>query len=212
MRSRNVGFTLIELLVVIAIIAILASLLLPALAQAKAKAFGTKCLGNLKQIGLASLMYGDDYDGALPRSSHQGQSWVGSLQPYTDGTNLWRCPKDTNLQRRYSYAINDFVLPPDATAGLLDFSKAATILDPTETLFMAECADGYANSDHFHFTDSDDGDYSETGFPQQVAVRRHLTSANYVFVDGRVEQLSWSNTKLKLNRTGSRFVNPAGKP
>src|SRR5512146_1538478 len=60
------GFTLIELLVVIAIIAILAAILFPVFAKAREQARKTACISNIKQLGLASLMYVQDYDETFP--------------------------------------------------------------------------------------------------------------------------------------------------
>jgi len=117
--TQKNGFTLIELLVVIAIIAILAAVLFPVFVQAKAKARQISCLSNLKQLGLAMLMYVQDYDDTFPPfgyridATHYQYWWgmeigawyygapfdaldydmrKGLLEPYKRSTAILRCP------------------------------------------------------------------------------------------------------------------------
>jgi prepilin-type N-terminal cleavage/methylation domain-containing protein/prepilin-type processing-associated H-X9-DG protein len=135
MNRLQRGFTLIELLVVIAIIAILAAILFPVFAQAREKARSITCLSNTKQMGLAIMMYGQDYDEAFPLSVNTPYTafgsdtffanWIDLVQPYVKNYDMMYCPnspyKSRDILNGFDYWMSYGALPTADSFGLPNF-------------------------------------------------------------------------------------------
>lgn len=146
-ESSTKGFTLIELLVVIAIIAILASILFPVFAQAREKARAITCVSNLDQLGIAMMMYEQDYDEILPGPLvgygdggpgitdpvNQPMTWDRLIYPYTKNNGIITCPSDIyspSVMTKMGMEKRSYTMP-----GNMGWCWACSSTDPSHNCF-----------------------------------------------------------------------------
>ena len=204
-QANHRGFTLIELLVVIAIIAILASMLLPSLSKAKDAAQAIKCLSNLKQHGVAAMMYTGDNNQHMPPNYRYGTvDWGGSQVTINQGYDAFlfdnnfgafqECPKDVAIRapgstnsgnRSYSVCVINWT----ASFTAIPLYRAAT---PAQNPYLSEF---YYNG---CFGTKNSGFGSEIKYDDTLinavtylwrggAPMYHNNSGNFLYFDGHVK-------------------------
>ena len=206
-------FTLIELLVVIAIIALLAALLAPALTQARSRAASSSCLNNLRQTGIMSMDYAQNYNENMPtitmapkwgeksgnKDSIKAYGWTYLLALNSNPSNpdsfksIFRCPREE--RREFSYAQNTRELnKKDKDGGsacnytawhLTEFSKAA--VSASKLIFVEESL--YTS---YSETDCDQDNYSQD--TRLTSTERH-GNANIIFADMHAAGLRFFDTE-----------------
>jgi prepilin-type N-terminal cleavage/methylation domain-containing protein/prepilin-type processing-associated H-X9-DG protein len=218
MKKQTGGFTLIELLVVIAIIAVLAAIIFPVFSNVRKRAHQTTCLSNLRQIGMATMMYAQDHDdhllwGGDPEDLHGG-GWSGDdavkiatmkpqhkiLFPYLKNNEIWHCPSDFGFDK--SGLFDDSFLSAHPSSFIQYSSSYYThtylilLQKPISTMQIT-------------FSDGKTGGSADIGFFFDAKGSWHGGSegdfknyrSNVSFLDGHAKSLSFAEySKLWTNR------------
>jgi len=224
-KKHRTGFTLIELLVVIAIIAILAAILFPVFAKVREKARQISCASNLKQLGLATAQYVEDYDEVYPgyivNTAPHGSiiGWRTVLTPYVKSIAVFECPSnpyynstdpsqqpDWDLAAGYhrSYAVNPDVMPDLVDNPTMPFPESK-LDQPAGTFLVGESISELAFMSESAFTD-------EAGVPNQywIEFAGHTGFSNWLFCDGHVKAMAPASTCN--NTTDIWDINTGGDP
>jgi prepilin-type N-terminal cleavage/methylation domain-containing protein/prepilin-type processing-associated H-X9-DG protein len=195
-QTKRSALTLLELLIVVSIIAVLAAMTVPSLTSAKARARTVHCKNNIKNLGLAALLYAGDFENELPpRSIHP--SWIQLLAPYYVVPSILRCPTGDSREKR-TYIINGFsdwykqALNEDDFDDFMDWRwprglNVAVVGFPSGTILFGEKLPG---STHYHvdFFQGAGNDLEEVD-PARHSIGVASPGSNVVFVDGSVRFL-----------------------